>query len=76
MRADTTSDRAVGFLLDLIDSGDADRVRACVGLPRAAPEDRAVLDGVPFVARAVLAQLLGTFHGTGEELVATAGAVA
>ncbi|MEV7384569.1 MULTISPECIES: hypothetical protein [unclassified Streptomyces] len=39
MRADNTSDRAVGFLLDLIDSADADRVRARVGLPLPAPED-------------------------------------
>lgn len=33
MRADITSGRAVGFLLSLIDSEDADRVRARVGLP-------------------------------------------
>ena len=39
MRADITSGRAVGFLLGLIDSGDADRVRARVGLPRPVPED-------------------------------------
>ncbi|MGW7542806.1 hypothetical protein ACWGKQ_17090 [Streptomyces sp. NPDC054770] len=39
MRADTTSGRAAGFLLDLIGSADADRVRARVGLPRPAPED-------------------------------------
>ncbi|MER7836918.1 hypothetical protein ABTY98_13645 [Streptomyces sp. NPDC096040] len=39
MPADTTSGRAVGFLLDLIDSWDADRVRARAGLPRPAPED-------------------------------------
>ncbi|MFD3582330.1 hypothetical protein [Streptomyces sp. NPDC058683] len=39
MPADITSGRAVGFLLDLIDSGDADRVRTRVGLPRPAPED-------------------------------------
>lgn len=34
MRADVTSGRAVGLLLGLIDSEDADRVRARVGLPR------------------------------------------
>ncbi|MBW8793949.1 MAG: hypothetical protein JF597_10240 [Streptomyces sp.] len=39
MRADTTSGRAVGFLLDLIDAAEADRVRTRVGLPRPAPED-------------------------------------
>ncbi|MEV7324854.1 hypothetical protein [Streptomyces sp. NPDC093970] len=39
MPDDITAGRAVGFLLDLIDPADADRVRARVGLPRPAPED-------------------------------------
>ncbi|MFK0155884.1 hypothetical protein ACIQVL_43595 [Streptomyces sp. NPDC090499] len=63
MRADTTSGRAVGFLLNLIDAAAADRVRARVGLPRPAPEDlretrRRVHQGLPALPSSVVLWML------------------
>ncbi|MGW2958977.1 hypothetical protein ACWDGI_10880 [Streptomyces sp. NPDC001220] len=63
MPADITSRRTVGFLLDLIGSGDADRIRARVGLPRPAPEDlrearRRLPSGLPALPSSVLLWML------------------
>ncbi|MEW1775233.1 hypothetical protein [Streptomyces sp. NPDC086777] len=63
MRDDTTSGRAVGFLLDLIDPADADRVRARVGLSRPVPEDlretrRRIPWGLPALPASVVLWML------------------
>ncbi|MER6537393.1 hypothetical protein ABT215_27090 [Streptomyces sp900105755] len=63
MRDDTTSGRAVGFLLDLIDPADADRVRTRVELPRPVPEDlretrRRIPWGLPALPSSVVLWML------------------